>query len=349
MDGLWAAAPALDCRGTFAQSHISRYYQLSGVSLYITFGYGCVQRMKNMVAMTKLILKAVFCVAALASFAGCSGQMAKPLSEAVNFCSPEQGAPFSYRKKVAVLAADVRNPLDANDLPALDAAWSEALQQRLSDSDRLLVVDAKDQHLHLGERQRDWIIALANRLDVQFVIAVQFHNLHVSRSQLGSGNYAIKLPRAQRQIDAELLIFDGYSGVQLASFSHSAYAKGLEQGLINPAHQPLLKGAFFDAPIGQAMASVLASQVEDGLNQLACLPLMARILKVAGGDIHIGTRGASLVRPGDTLQLFRRSGAAENHLGAVEIIRVFPESAIARYRGEGDAPRFSQGLLVRAW
>jgi len=311
--------------------------------------------MKYMVAMTKLILKAAFCVGALVSFAGCSGQQVKskveikPGANATELCSPEQGAPFSYRKKVAVLAADVRDPLDANDLPGLDVAWSEALQQRLSDSGRLLVVDASDQHLHKGERQRDWIVALAQRLDVQFVIAVQFHNLHVSRTQLGFGNYAIRLPRVRRQIEAELLVFDGYTGTQIARFLHSAHVKGREQGVVNPAHQPVLKGIFLTTPTGGAMASVLSSQVDDGLGQLACLPLMARVIKITGYDIHIATRGASLVRPGDKLQLFRRSGTTETPLGPVEIVRVFPESAVAVYRSEGETPRFSQGLLVRSW
>ena len=97
------------------------------------------------------------------------------------------------------------------------------------------------------------------------------------------------------------------------------------------------------------MISVLDSQVEAGLGQLACLPLMARVLKVTGHDIHIGMSGASLVRPGDKLQMFRRSGTTETRLGPVEIVRIFPESMVGIYRGEGDAPRYSQGLLVRAW
>lgn len=308
-----------------------------------------------MVAMTKLILKTVFCVIALASFAGCSGQKlksedgVKPGADVVELCSPEQGAPFSYRKKVAVLAADIRNPNDATDLPALDVAWSETLQQRFSESGRLLVVDASDQHLHSGERQSDWLVALAQRLNVQFVIVAQFHNLHVSRAQLGSGDYAIRLPGAQRQIDAELLVFDGYTGKKIASYSQSAHAEGSERGIVNPRHQPVMKGAFLAAPIGEAMTEVLSSQVEEGLDGLACMPLMERVIKITGPDIHIGTRGASLVRPGEIMQLFRRSGTSEIHIGPIEIVRVFPESAIGVFRGKGDAPRYGQGLFVRAW
>ena len=221
-----------------------------------------------MVVMTKIKLKWLISVVVLVSFAGCSvwGEKVetevKAASARGELCAAELGAPFSYRKKVAVLAADVRNLQDATDLASLDVAWSEALQQRFSDSGRLLVVNASDQHLYTGERQREWIIALAQRLDVQFVIVTRFNNLHVSRSQIGSGEYAIKWPWAQRQIDAELLIFDGYSGAQMAKFSHSANAKGMEQDVVNLGHQPVLQGGFLTSALGKAMTFVLAAQVE---------------------------------------------------------------------------------------
>ena len=304
--------------------------------------------------MEKLVLKGIFCLAALTLFVACSSQKVQKVEseevrhgEAAGFCSPEQGPPFSYRKKVAVLAAEVRDP--QRDLPALDVAWSDVLQKRLADSGRLLVVDASKQHIHSGDMQREWIIDLASRLDVQFVIAVKFHSLHVSQRQIGGGIYTINLPGARRQIDAELVIFDGYSGAKIARTFHSANAKGLAKNIVNQAHQPVLRGAFFDSLLGEAMALVLASQVEEGLGKLACLPLMARVVNVSGHELRISTGGASFIRPGESLQLFRRYGMVESRLGPVDIVRVLPESIIAVYRGEGNAPVFSKGLFVRAW
>lgn len=316
-----------------------------------------------MSTMTNSISKTLLGAVALLLFVGCSGQTVKPEAAVevktevvesakpavVDFCNPEQGAPFSYRKKVAVLAADLRNPQDARDLPGLDVAWSELLQQRLDENGRLLVVDASDQHLYYGERQREWIMSLAKRLDVQFVMAVRFHNLHTIRNQFGAGDYAIPLPWLRRQIDAELMIFDGYYGTQIATIFHSAQAKGREQGVVNMGNHPLLRGEFLDTPLGTALNSVLSAEVEDGVKKLACLPLMARVIKVSGDNFYINSRGATLLRPGDTLQLFRLSGQIESRLGPVEIVRVFPESAVGVYRGSGGAPSFSEGLRVRAW
>ncbi len=290
---------------------------------------------------------------ALLLFSGCSmfGLTAHKtaVEEVVDICAPEQGSPFFYRKKVAVLAASLRNPQNAADLPELGVAWSESLQQRLTDSGRLLVVDASDQHLYSGEQQREWVVDLAKRLDVQFIIAVRFHNLHVSQTQFGVGSYSVALPKAQRQIDAELLIFDGYYGSKIASFSYNARATGSESEIVNPAQQPVLKGAFLGSPVGKAMISMLSSQVDDALDSVACLPLMERVLKVNGQHIHISANGASLIRPGEILQLFRRHGNLETQIGPIEIIRVFPASVIGVYTGEGDAPESNLGLNVRAW
>ncbi len=271
------------------------------------------------------------------------------MSEIAELCAPKPGSPFAYRKKIAVLAADMSSSLDARDLPGLDVAWSEALQQRLRDNGRLQVVDASDQHLHVGERQRDWIMDLARRLGVQFVMVARLNSLHVSRSQFGIAEYAVRLPKVQRQIDAELMIFDGYSGAQLARSAHSAHLEGSEREVVNLEQRPVLGGSFLETPVGEAMASVLDAQVEEGQDSLACLPLMARVVKVVGRNVYLAVNGASLVRPGDVLQMFRRSGVVEARLGAVEIIRVFPESVIAVYRGEDDVPRFTEGMYVRAW
>ncbi len=318
-----------------------------------------------MSTMTNQRSKTVLAAIALLLIVGCSVQAVKPATEAaaveavptpapvvikpIDFCAPEQGAPFSYRKKVAILAADLRNPLDARDLPGLDITWSQLLQQRLNESGRLLAVDASDQHLHIGARQQEWIISLANRLDVQFVIAVRFHSLHTIRKQFGVGELSIPLPWMKRQIEAELIIFDGYYGTQIATVTHSALAEGDEKELVNPVNQPVLRGAFLDTPLGESMNTVLSSEVDDGLKKLACLPLMARVIKVMGDNVYISTRGASLIHPGDTLQLFRASGQIESRLGPIEIIKVYPESAVGVYKGEGSAPSFSERLRVRAW
>ncbi len=270
-----------------------------------------------------------------------------PTTTVPDMCAPENGAPFSYRKKVAILAADIRDP--QQDLPALDVAWSEALQRHVGASQRLLVSDASTHHLYEGPQQREWVMTLARQLDVQFIIAVRLRNLHLQRTHLGSGNYSIPLPRATRQLDIELLIFDGYYGNLLTRFAHTAHIAGMRQNIINPPHQPVLRGSFMTTTLGRAMTQILTAQTNDMLAALACLPLMERVFKVSGHRVYLSSHAASLIRPGDSLQLFYQQGPVETHLGPVKISTISPESAIAIYQGESPPPPFAPGLRVRAW
>ena len=310
-----------------------------------------------MSAMGHLIAKVLSTAIALLLVAGCTGHRIVPDVQVVessgalqnNFCTPQQGVPSVYRKKVAVLATELLTPQNANDLPGLSVAWSERLQQRLGESGHLLVTSASGQRLHSGERQQEWIVSLAKRLEVQFIVVVRFQNLHAVRNQFGVGNYAVASRWMKRQIDAELMIFDGVYGHQIASINHGALAEGSESEVFNTARIPLLRGPFLDTPLGSALAAILNAEVESGLKQLACLPMVARVAKIVGDNIYMNTNVTALVRPGDTLQLFRLSGQTERHLGAVEILKVFPESAVGIYKGEGGIPTFSEGLRVREW
>lgn len=289
----------------------------------------------------------------LAVLAGCSTQPVSDDVAAVDspgaICAPDQGPPFSYRKQLVVLAATLDDPAHAADLARFEQLWSQRLQQRLRDSGRVLVADASDAHLHQGEHQDEWLRQLAQRYSAQFIVVPRFHSLYASRSRFGVGDYAVDSPRVQRQIDAELLIYDGYSGARLDAFSQIGRAEGGQTAVINPAGQPVLSGAFFDTPLGRVMSAVLDAQVADSLEALACLPLMARVTGISAGELHIDAGAASGVRPGHTLRLFRRSGAGETRLGLVEIVRVFPGSVVGVYRGEEGVPRSAEGLVVRAW
>lgn len=308
-----------------------------------------------MLAMGYSISKVWWVVALLWLVAGCAGQPEKPVFHVAEsgrtapgeFCDPQQGVSSIYRKKVAVLATDLRYPQDATDLPDFARIWSELLQQRLGERGHLLIVNGGDQRLYTGDRQQEWIVAQAKRLGVQFVMAVRFHNLHTSRDQFGVGSYAIPLRKLRRQIEAEVMIFEGLYGTQIASVMHSIELEGRESEVLNLARSPLLRGTLLDNALGGALRAVLSAEVESSLRTLACLLLEARVTSVVGDRFYIDTSGAALVRAGDTLQLFRLSGQTERHLGAVEILKVFPQSVVGIYKGEGGAPVFSDGLRVR--
>jgi len=267
----------------------------------------------------------------------------------IEMCSPEQNVAFTFRKKVAVLAAGISHPQSAQDLLGLEVAWSESLQKAYSESGRLLAVDASDVHLYIGEGQREWVIELATKLNVQFLVVVNFNNLHVNRKQFGIGEYSVPLPIMRRDIDTEVFVFDGYSGTRMARFTYGAFARGFEYGVVNPKRQPVMMGAFFNTPLGRAMEGLLVSQAQETVDWLACIPLMERVSRVSGNTLYVRATGASMLRPGDSLQLFRRRGELDSHLGPVDIVKVFPDSVVAVYKGTGTMPSSALGLRVRAW
>ncbi len=268
---------------------------------------------------------------------------------AMDMCGPEQGVAFSFRKKLAVLAASISHPLSARDLPNLGLVWSEALQKAYADSGQLLVVDASDVHLHRGEGQREWVIETAARLNVQFLVVATFNNLHIQRSQFGLGSYSVPLPIVRRDIDTEIFIFDGYSGNRMARFTQSAVVRGFEHGVVNPQGQPVMMGAFLNTPLGKAFDGLLASQVKASMEWLACIPLMERVSRVSGNTLYLSVAGVSNLRPGDRLQLFRHRGDIDSHLGPVDITKVFPNSVVGVYKGSAALPKSTIGLRVRAW
>ncbi len=306
---------------------------------------------------TTLLLKLSALCSVMVMLYGCSGGVVKTgsgmgasaeLVEA-GLCDPELGAPFSYRKKIAILAADISDLQQASDMPGLDVAWSRNMQQQLEATGRFIPVDASNQRLHVGEAQQEWIKSLAEKIDAQFIIAIDFENLHVSRSQMGSGNYAIALPGMRRQLNVAMSIYDGYSGGRMTGFAYGAQVSGFEGDVINPQGQPVLKGQFLESELGTALAEIMSNQVADIEAQMACLPLMARVSKFMSGEIYVDLPGAAGVMPGDTLHLFRQFGKVDTPLGPVEVVRVFPESLVVVAKGGEPSLSYSPGMLVRAW
>lgn len=268
-------------------------------------------------------------------------------------CSPLQGNPFAMRKKVLVLGMPVQRPLEATDLPDLDSAWSRALQQRLQATDHFLVRDGSTFFPGAQENVRREIIALAKKFDAQIVIAGLFTSLgsqpgRIAMGQLGSA------PRPfgdQRVVEIELDVYDGYSGTRLKRLRHETRVEG---DVVNQGSAPL-RGGFFLTPLGQAMSGVLDRQVADIQDELACLPLQARIVHAKSRDLQIDAGFTSNIRPGDVLRVLQpagipvgEGGVIEKSVGNLEIKDVFPESATGQFVGD-PLPDWGYSTYIRAW
>jgi hypothetical protein len=265
-------------------------------------------------------------------------------------CSPLQGNPFAMRKKVLVLALPVQKPLEAVDLPGLSTAWSNALQQRMQKSDRYLIRNGSNHAINPNEDLRKQITTLAEKYDAQIVIAGQITSLGMHQGRIGLGS----LPQPfgdMRVIEAELDVYDGQTGTRLKRLQHETDI----QGEVKNTSGSTLRGDFFRIPLGIAVNTLLERQMEDLQDELACLPLQARIVLTAQKEVHIDAGYTSNMKPGDRLRILQREGfpsseglQSEKTVGHLVIKQVYPETAVGQVEGE-DQPDWKLNGFVRAW
>ena len=313
--------------------------------------------------------KGITLVAICASLAGCAlkpvlqteeektsaakAEQARQSMRPSTVCSPLQGNPFAMRKKVLVLALPVQKPLEAIDLPGLASAWSNALQQRMQKSDRYLLRNGSQHAINPNDDLRKQITTLAEKYDAQIVIAGQINSLGMHQGRIGLGSLG-SLPQPfgdMRVIETELDVFDGHTGARLKRLRHEAEIKGE----VKNTSGSTLRGDFFRIPLGIAVNDLLERQMEDLQDELACLPLQARIVLSAQKDIHIDAGYTSNMKPGDRLRILQREGfpssegvQSEKTVGYLLLKRVFPETAIGQVEGE-ETPDWQLNGFVRAW
>lgn len=280
-------------------------------------------------------------------------EQARQATRPSTVCSPLQGNPFAMRKKVLVLALPVQKPLEAVDLPGLSSAWSNALQQRLQKSDRFLIRNGSNHAINPNDDLRKQITALAQQFDAQIVIAGQITSLGMHQGRIGLGSLG-SLPQPfgdMRVIETELYVYDGQTGTLLKRLQHESEI----HGEVKNTSGSTLRGDFFRIPLGIAVNSLLDKQMEDLQDELACLPLQARIVLSAQKEVHIDVGYTSNMKPGDRLRILQREGfpssegvQTENTVGHLVLKQIFPETAIGQVEGE-ETPDWRQNGFVRAW
>lgn len=273
-------------------------------------------------------------------------------------CGPARGGAYAYRKKVLVLAMPPQRQHEALDLPDIAVEWSLALQRRLKASDRFLVKDGSAVRLDEHGDVRQQVITLAQRHGAQFVVGGQLAALTAHRADFSVGSsWPVRTPwNDRRTVQAILEVYDGASGVRLARFEHGGGMQG--DGAVNPARMRPLQGDFDASPLGRLVNDVLDHQFEDTLDALACMPMMAHIVRSGGDGAQIDAGLASNLRQGDRLQVALRqataqaggggSGWVEQAYGEFHVEQVYLESAQGRLDYPGHSSALS-GAVVRAW
>lgn len=270
-------------------------------------------------------------------------QAARPAS----LCSPTPGTPFAFRKKVLLLSVPLEHLLEAPDLPGLGTTWSVELQQRLRSTDRFIVRDGRNFGIDAQADVRKQIIALGERFDAQFVVTGRIRTAGIQPGRIDLGPLKpIPLPMSdQRSIETVLEIYDTHTGTVVSRLSHAASVSGKVLARGNGSFDE----AFFQTPIGEALDKALKQQAEDIEDQLACLPMQARITRTRLHEIFIDAGFTSNLNPGDRLRVLQRDEYnVERGYGDLVIKQVFPETALG-YLDGGDRPNWKFNGFVRAW
>lgn len=263
-------------------------------------------------------------------------------------CAPQPGSPLGYRKKLLVLNFPLERPVDGADIPGLAGIWSTALQRRLDVTDRFLMRDGSGFLLDPGADPRTQIITLAREFDAQLVVAGRISNIRADEkvARPGVRKTLFAGDEGARMIESSVEVFDGTTGARL---KQAAFSTRLQDGLLNPWRAPL-PADFGESELGKALAEMVHRQAEVVEDEVACLPMQARIVRIQQHEIHIDAGFSSNLQPGDRLRIVQQPGGdgTERTHGDLVIKQVFPESALGYVDGGAPLDRYLNGF-VRAW
>jgi len=280
--------------------------------------------------------------------------------QASELCSPAKGVAYGLRKKVAVVQFPVADPADAFDLPGFERAWAHELERRLGAEQRFLLSDASEYRLAplamdaLGRYSQgpgDQARQIAARTGAQFVVSGRVVDVAMEEPTQMLESMS-RWPT--RRLGVELSVYDGATGALLA---HHSYREQV-QGHVKMSGLSPMGGEFLDSEFGQAVGRTLDRQVVDVVNDLACVPFTAHIVAVDDGVVRIDAGGTSLLRPNDTLRVYRHrlatAGAGHDFYqdepaGTLVIRQVFPQFAQGAMQKAGDVRSLRPGDLVRTW
>lgn len=263
-----------------------------------------------------------------------------------------------YIKRIAALQFRVADARQLADLPELGSAYPLALLEQLRFSGDFATSDGTPYTVEIpgdpaGESKL--IRRVADLLGAQFVVTGEIRDAGVTGSEAPVVSYFFK---PKRRLEVHLALYDGYTGTLLNEHRHQMVMSG---ELRIPEGTPTASAAFYASQYGALVGDLLTREVAALRDDLACLPLAARIVQVDGSEVTIDAGAAAGLRPGDRLTVFRRTipsqieidqGLAlenqEMRVANLLLKRVQPRSAVGRLDRELPSTLVAPGDLVRA-
>ncbi|MBN7770790.1 flagella assembly protein FlgT [Marinobacter daepoensis] len=227
----------------------------------------------------------------------------------------------TLRKRVAVTAFPVIRPEQGGD--GLDEAGlqlSQALVARLQQQERLQVLgatslqlfsnlpDAPTSRKNSATNQLTNVVQLARELGAQFVVSGVIRDIGLAdpgawgSSILDRMQRSIGLTDTSRRFEAELMVFDGFSGSPVFRQRFETSADWRPDG---SGSGSFAGAGFGDSEWGSAVEGVMADMTAAVTRALACQPFMARITRVDGQRVTLASGATAGLRPGDELHLYR--------------------------------------------
>ncbi len=292
-----------------------------------------------------------------------------------NAGSCKAGQASGLRKRVAVTAFPITRPEQGGGA-ALDDAGEQLpreLVARLQQQGQLQVLgatslqlfsnlpDAPTSQKNPASNQLTNVVQLARELGAQFVVAGVIRDIGLAdpgawgSSILDRMQRGIGMADTTRRFEAEVMVFDGFSGSPVFRQRFETSARWQPDG---SGTGGFASAGFESSEWGQAVEGVITEMTAAVNNALACQPFMARITRVDGNRVTLASGATAGLRPGDELNLYRSQRYFDSLDGTPELSdtgvtltldNVHPDFSNGRIPTEGGLINVQRDDLAIIW
>lgn len=239
--------------------------------------------------------------------------------------------PTKLRKRIAATWFPVVDSLQAQDLDNPSKGLPEAILKRMEASGGYIVpMDIRIPALPEVVTHES-IKGVASLMRSQFVLSGKIVNTSVT-----TGSWF--LGKDERQLELELILYDGFTGARIARHVLTEAAKGK---VLIGREIPFGSQSFLTTDTGRAFDRLIerAALIID--RELSCIPFSATVMKVEGDRVYIDAGNLARLSPGDSLVIYASVGptinapdgqilgVTEEAINSVSVIQTQPNFSIA--------------------
>ena len=272
------------------------------------------------------------------------------------FCGPNKEPAPHYKKTVALLRYKDLSPGQATEFYGLEQLLSTRLKQYLEQRDRYHLVTSDEYQLAsltintLGmasEEIEGQIRQVSREKDAQFVITAHIiDKAHIENHGRSTESWPTKAKKLlakpfaskRRGLSTQIAIYDGASGAKLNQFNYFHQIKGS----VLFKERDVFMNSIENSDYGKIIHTTLSQQANDIDANLACLPLMARVINTEGEKIYLSAGMETRINAGENLKILknRHISTMENgkelnqviEIADVLVTDVFPRFSIAVHK-----------------